>query len=78
MFESFNTFWSQMIYAVKHIGISDVIDIIAVAFILYECIKFFRDSRAGQLIKGIILILVIFILANWFDLIIFLIFYSYC
>lgn len=68
MIEALNTFWSQIGYALIHIRFFDILDIAAVAFILYNCIKFFRDSRAGQLIKGILLILVIFILADWFDL----------
>ncbi|MBQ0083276.1 MAG: diadenylate cyclase CdaA [Clostridiales bacterium] len=69
MLESLNTFWSQILYAFINIRFFDILDIIAVAFIIYECIKFFRDSRAGQLIKGILVVLAIFVLADWFELV---------
>lgn len=69
MLESINTFWNQILYALLNIRFFDLIDILAVAFIIYQAIRFFRDSRAGQLIKGIVIILIIFIFANWFNLV---------
>ena len=41
----------------------DYIDIILVAIIVYYCIKFARDTRTGHLIRGVILILVLYQLA---------------
>ena len=38
----------------------DVIDIILVAIIVYYCIKFARDTRMGHLIRGVLLILVLY------------------
>ena len=38
----------------------DTLDILLVAFIIYSAIKLVRDSRAEQLLKGIILLLVMF------------------
>ena len=40
--------------------IVDTLDILLVAFIIYSAIKLVRDSRAEQLLKGIILLLVMF------------------
>ena len=40
--------------------ISDVLDILLVTFIIYMCIKLIRDTKAIQLAKGFILILILF------------------
>lgn len=45
-------------------NIFDFLDIIIVAFLIYNLIKIIRDSRAGQLVKGIIIILCIYFLAK--------------
>jgi len=42
----------------------DVIDIALVALILYYAIKFVRDTRAAQLVKGILLFFVFFLIAS--------------
>lgn len=41
-------------------GFTDLLDIILVAFIIYQAIKLLRDTRAFQLIKGLILVLLAF------------------
>lgn len=41
-------------------GFTDLLDIILVAFIIYQAIKLLRDTRAFQLIKGLLLVLVAF------------------
>lgn len=66
---SINAFWGQILYAISNIRIFDIIDIIAMAYIIYQAMKFLRDSRAGQLVKGLIVLLVIFLVSDWFDLI---------
>ncbi len=66
---SINAFWSQILYAVSNIRIFDIIDIIVVAYIIYQAMKFLRDSRAGQLVKGLIVLLVIFLVSDWFNLV---------
>lgn len=47
---------------------SDYIDIFLVAVLLYYCIKIIRDARAGQLLKGIVVVLVILQVAKILDL----------
>ena len=47
---------------------TDYIDIILVAILLYYCIRIIFDARAGQLLKGIVLIFVIMQVANILDL----------
>lgn len=59
---------NQIIYAVSHIRVFDVLDILIIAFIIYKTISFLRESRAGQLVKGIIILLVVYFIANWWEL----------
>ncbi len=53
---------------IRSIQLTDVIDIILVAFIVYNVIKFVRQTRAAQLLKGIAILLVIMYLSDWFQL----------
>lgn len=41
-------------------GFTDLLDICLVAFIIYQAIKLLRDTRAFQLIKGLLLVLIAF------------------
>jgi diadenylate cyclase len=56
--------WNQIIYALSNIRVFDVIDILVMAFIIYKAIDFLRQSRAGQLVKGIIILLVVYAAAK--------------
>ena len=56
-------------YAISHFRIVDLLDILVVAFIVYKAIGFLRDTRAGQLVKGIVILLLAFFVANWWDLV---------
>ena len=49
---------------VRTINVFDVLDILAVAFLIYHLIKIIRESRAGQLVKGIVIILCGYFLAQ--------------
>ena len=49
---------------VRTINICDVLDILVVAFLIYHLIKIIRESRAGQLVKGIVIILCGYFLAQ--------------
>lgn len=63
------TLWNQILYALSGIRIFDVLDIAVIAFLIYKSIGFFRDTRAGQLLKGIIILFVAYLLASWWDLV---------
>lgn len=63
------TLWNQIIYALSNIRIFDVLDIAVIAFLIYKAIGFFRETRAGQLVKGIIILFVAYMLARWWDLV---------
>lgn len=62
------TFWNQIVYAVSNIRVFDIIDIVVIAFLIYKAIQFLRENRAGQLAKGIIVLVVVYIIAKAFDL----------
>ena len=50
------------------IGVSDFIDIIIVAYLLYKSIWFVRKTNSYNLAKGIVLILAAFLLSDLFHL----------
>ena len=71
----FNTFynslyslWNQIIYAVSNVRVFDIIDIIVVSFLIYRTLVFLRETRAGQLVKGIAVLLIVYALASWWNL----------
>lgn len=45
-------------------NVFDLLDIVIVAFLIYNLIKIIRESRAGQLVKGIMIIFCVYFLAN--------------
>lgn len=61
--------WNLLVYVISGIRIQDLIDIAVITFLIYKCIGFFRQTRAGQLIKGLFLLLAMAIIAQWFDLV---------
>lgn len=63
------TLWNQIIYAVLHISIFDFLDIIIIAYIISKAIHFLRESRGGQLVKGLFVLVVAYTLSIWFDLV---------
>ena len=53
-------FSSRIISVFHTIQVTDIIDIVLVAFILYKGIKLIRETKAQQLIVGIIIVLAIY------------------
>lgn len=53
---------------ISGIGINDVLDIAVVAFVFYKIIGFIRQSRAQQLVKGLLIILIATGLSDLFNL----------
>ncbi len=49
---------------VLSIGITDVIDILIVAFVAYKVLSFIRETRAEQLVKGLLILVVATFLAE--------------
>ncbi len=54
--------------AISGVGVTDIIDILIVAFVAYKLLGFIRDSRAGQLVKGLLFLVIATILSDLFNL----------
>lgn len=67
--DSIYSLFNQIIFAIANITPFDILDILIVAFIVYKAVEFLKESRAGQLIKGIAILLLVFAIANLFDLV---------
>jgi len=69
IFTAIYAFWNQILYAVASMRIPfDIIDILIMAYIIYKAISFMRDTRAGQLAKGLALLVLLYFIANWWKL----------
>lgn len=62
------TVWNQFVYTLSNLRIFDIIDILIIAFIIYKAVGFLRETRAGQLVKGIVLLLALYAFAIVFKL----------
>ena len=65
--DSIGTFFSEYVQYLR-VGVSDVIEIIIIAFLLYEIIIWFKKTRAWVLFKGIAIILIFILIAMLFNL----------
>lgn len=61
----FDNLWS----IIKTIQFRDVIDILAISLIVFGLFKLIRETRAVQLLKGLLLLLVVYILSSVFNLV---------
>jgi len=52
---------------VLSVGITDVIDILIVAFVVYKILGFIRETRAEQLVKGLLFLVIATFLAGKFN-----------
>lgn len=66
--ENFILFWKRILDSFMSIGFFDIVDILIVTFIVYWIMKFFKDTKATQLIKGILAVLLILFAANILNL----------
>ena len=52
----------------SNIGFNDVLDILIVAFLFYKLLGFIRETRAEQLAKGLLVLVIVAVLASWLHL----------
>ena len=64
-FESMGTFFNNI---VSSIGVTDILDIAIVAFLVYKVLGFIRETRAEQLAKGLLVLVVVTLLSDIFHL----------
>ncbi len=68
IFNTIYAIWNQLLYALSSIRLFDIIDILVMAFIIYKAIGFLRESRAGQLVKGLAFLFLAYVVAKGFEL----------
>ena len=69
MLERLSTFFEQVKGAIFSFNsISDFLDIVLVAFVIYNVIKFIKDTRAFQLVKGVILLASLYFVVSIFNM----------
>lgn len=66
--ESSKQFFNQIWAVIKDIGLSDIFDILLVAFVIFQAIKLVRDTRALQLFKGLFLLFVLYFFISLFNM----------
>lgn len=52
-------FYNTLLGQISLIKVTDIIDIILIAYVIYKGLRFIRDTRAIQLFKGILILIVI-------------------
>lgn len=52
----------------RQFTLKDAVDVLIVTVLLYGVIKLVRETRAGQLVKGIIFLVILFLLSSWLNL----------
>ena len=68
VFDAIYAFWNQFVYTISNLRFFDVLDIVIMAFIIYKAIGFLRETRAGQLVKGLAFLLAIYAFSIVFEL----------
>lgn len=63
-----NAFFEYLVKYVQLLRVSDFIDILIVSIILYYLINLIRETRAMQLVKGIIFLFIVFFISQWLKL----------
>lgn len=69
VFEAIASWWEWMVSIAMNFQFKDAVDIIIVAFLIYGLVKLVRETRAGQLVKGLFLLVILFIISSYFNLV---------
>ncbi len=66
--EYITTLFGAFISVMKTFGVADVLDVAVVSFIIYSLIKLVRETRAEQLVKGILILVLAYVLSSQLNL----------
>lgn len=69
VFEAITSWWEWMVSIAMNFQFKDAVDIIIVALLIYGVVKLVRETRAGQLVKGLFLLVILFIISSYFNLV---------
>ncbi|MCI6652196.1 MAG: diadenylate cyclase CdaA [Ruminococcus sp.] len=65
---NFSAWLNSVLTVLKTFRFVDIIDIVVIAFIVYSLFKLVRDTRAEQLVKGIVILLIAYLVATVFNM----------
>ena len=66
--EWLQTVWDVVVGVIMSFRVTDALDIALVSFIIYSGIKLVRETRAEQLVKGILIMVIVWILSYYLNL----------
>lgn len=69
IFKVIQSWFTQFILVMKSSDIIDLLDIIIVAFIIYKLVQIVRQTRAKQIIYGVLIIVAAWAVSSWLDMI---------
>lgn len=52
----------------SNIGIMDILDILIVTYVIYKILGFIKESRAQQLVKGVLVLVIVFFISDYLKL----------
>ncbi len=61
-------FWAHIYNVFSTIQFKDCVDILVVAYLIYSVLRFIKQTRAGNLLRGLVFLLVLILLAKWMNL----------
>ncbi|WP_163195522.1 diadenylate cyclase CdaA [Clostridium thermarum] len=61
-------FFDMLVYTIKGMGVWDVLDILVISYIFYKGYTLIKETRAEQLIKGILLIVILIPISDLLNL----------
>ena len=65
---SLRDFTDSIFSVIKTAEWVDVLDILLLSYIVYAVIKMVRETRAGQLMKGLLVLVIAFVIAAWLEM----------
>ncbi len=67
--QNIGVFFEEVTKAVKSFNfVTDLLDIILVAFVVYSLVKLIKDTRASLLVKGVVLLAVAYLVVSFFKM----------
>ena len=68
LFDILRNLWSMIYNVLKSITFVDLLDIALLTYLIYVILKFVRETRAGQLMKGIVLLVAVYFVSDFLKL----------
>lgn len=66
--EFIQNIWGSLLSVIKSFQVADALDVILVSFIIYKGIKLVRETRAEQLVKGLLVLAGVWIISFYLQL----------